>query len=168
VKDLKAWCRWMRKVQYLPEDDDLLVKEVEDLISLEGTLRAQASRDASAIRDLKDKLVQVTLERDEAIKGMIECSRIQQEALLKCMTKDEEIRVLRAQLTEEQANREHDRAHWLAWMVYAGKLREALEKVSVLCECPDGRALEPTAAHEENCGMRRHQQALALKVPGEP
>jgi hypothetical protein len=58
-------------------------------------------------------------------------------------------------------------AECLALAADNARLREALEKVSVLCECPDGRALEPTAAHEENCGMRRHQQALALMVPGD-
>ncbi len=40
-KDLKAWCRWKREQKDLSEEDDLLVKEVEDLISQVGTYKAK-------------------------------------------------------------------------------------------------------------------------------
>lgn len=41
---LKAWCHWKRKEKDLSEDDSLFVKDIEDLISLVGTLRAKLAK----------------------------------------------------------------------------------------------------------------------------
>lgn len=40
-KDLKAWVQWKKKEKDLSEDDVLFVKDLEDLISLVGTLTAK-------------------------------------------------------------------------------------------------------------------------------
>lgn len=41
---LKAWCHWKRAEKDLPEDDVAFIKDVEDLISLVGTLQARLDK----------------------------------------------------------------------------------------------------------------------------
>lgn len=88
--DLKAWCRWKREQKDFSEADELLVKAIEDTISLVGTWKGKYEKargeleltnkygrtkeDVAFIQDLSNKLLAAEA-RAEKFRAVLEGGR---------------------------------------------------------------------------------------------